>query len=229
MVNARQWLGPDGTRAVEDAVREVERATACEFVCAVASRSSTYSRVGTACTLVGAVLGFLCAALVASWSSEAGSWEVVNHVSTQWSLLGIILGFFAGWLIGQRLVPGWNLFYKPGDVETRVQTAAWTLFGHHKVSHTEHGVGVLVYLSLLERRLIVLADRGAYRVLGDDGLATLRDLGLARLKEDQRAEAMVVVLKGAAERLASTYPYHEADQNELADHVLFVHPFPRGM
>ena len=229
MVNARRWLGAEGTRAVEDAVRQAERATACEFVCAVASRSSAYFRVSTTWTLVGSILGFLWAALVASWSSQAGSWEVVHHVSTQWSLLGIVLGFFSGWWVAQGLVPGWSFLYKPSDVESRVQTAAWSLFGHHKVSHTDEGVGVLVYLSLLERRLTVLADRGAYRVLGEDGLVALRDLGLASLKEGAKAEALIAVLRSASERLATAYPYQQADQNELTDHVLFVHPFPRGM
>lgn len=229
MVNAYHWLSKAEVEGVEKAIREFETSTCCEAVCAVASRSSSYPRSITLFTLLGSLIGFLSAGLVASWSHEPGAWEVVDHVSTPASLLGIVVGFAVGYLLAARSRFGFRGVYKPPEVDEAVQTAAWSLFGHHKVSQTEKGVGLLIYISLHEHRLTVLADRGAAKVLGDDGLKALRDAGLWRLAQGGKGTAFEDVLKVAAGRLAEAFPHHAEDQNELADALLFVHPFPRGM
>jgi putative membrane protein len=179
--------------------------------------------------LIGSILGYLSMSLLASWSVAPGSWEVAHHLETHWAILGIILGFCSGWLLGARVAPGWRWLYRPREVNQAVETAAWTLFGLHQVSHTAEGVGVLIYLSVTEHRLTVLADRGAFRVLGAAGLKELRDLGLQGLAQGRKAEAIVEVVRLAAQRLREAYPHQDNDQNELSDHVLVVHPFPRGM
>ncbi|MGE0492279.1 MAG: hypothetical protein AB7S38_23910 [Vulcanimicrobiota bacterium] len=228
MVDARKWLEPDQAKQVAAAITEAERRTQAEFLWVVASQSGRYDRaesiVGLAFGVAGLLLSQSLGALVLA--PGPGSWVTPGMVGNGWLLVGLVLGF----VVGNTVATLWPSLARPfvprREFEQEVERSAAYVFSLHKVSHTARGVGVLLYLSLLERRVVVLADRAAFEVLGQTGVDGLRDLAIEKLKGGQRVEALTATVAQAADTLAERFPCPDDDVDELPNHLVVIHPRP---
>lgn len=225
-MRASNWLDIEGAREVEGAIERAETETRCEFVCAVATRSAAYSKTGYIWSLLGAVSGFLLASSLSHGTQQAGSWDHLHNIPLTESLIGVVLGFLVATALALRHPWVRPPFVSKATQAEAVQRAAAFLFGKHRVSHTEERVGVLLYLSLAERKFVVLADKAARAALGDEGLAELTKVATQELAQKKRGSAFVKALEVAAQRLKQTFPYQEGDQDELSNQILLIHPHP---
>lgn len=211
---------------MEKAVKQAEDVTRCEFVCAVASRSDAYERGIKWWSLLGVVFGLLAANTASQVGHASGDWEYLSSMDFFTALVGSLAGFFLFGLLAHRIPAMLFLFVGEKQKSMAVEKSAAYLFGKHKVSHTEERVGVLIYLSLAERKLVILADRAVKDFLGAKGIAELVAVGGEQLKAGRKDEALIKTLEAAAEKLLDEFPGHEHDVDELANHVLTVHPYP---
>ena len=85
---------------------------------------------------------------------------------------------------------------------------------------------MLLYVSLFERRVVVLADQGAFAVLGQEGVDALRDQAIAKLVAGDRVGTFVSAIESVAERLAEALPCEANDADELSNELLVYHPRP---
>ena len=86
---------------------------------------------------------------------------------------------------------------------------------------------MLVYVSLLEHRVVVLADESGFKALGEETIASMRDQALEHLRTKEVGEAFVAAVSVAGKRLAKTLPIsRDGNPNELEDHGLTFHPRP---
>jgi putative membrane protein len=226
LVKATNWLNEAQLKEVEAAVVAAEKTTRCEFVCAVATRSAPYERAIRWWSLVGAVLGLWLAGTLDHVGHDPGDWTDLHEIRFVPALLGVTLGFLLMSALTQRVPPLLMMILNPRERQSSVERAATQLFGRHKVSHTEERVGLLLYVSLAERKFVVLADRAVHQVLGVEGIAALTALGAEQLSRGEKQQAFVKCLAEATNRLKDEFPFHEGDQNELQDQVLAIHPFP---
>jgi putative membrane protein len=104
--------------------------------------------------------------------------------------------------------------------------AASAVFAQRRLGSTRQQGGLLLYVSLFERRAVVLADDGALAALGQAGVDALRDQMVAGLREGRRAETLTAAVRAAAERLASRLPPAPKNPNELPNQVLLFDPRP---
>lgn len=226
MVNALTWLSETERKEVEKAVEQAEKVTRCEFVCALATRSSPYHSALRWWSLVGAVVGLLCIGTLDHLRNAAGDWAHINSIAFVPALLGIIGGFLLVPSIANRIPKLVFMFVSQERQAVAVNRAVSFLYGEHEVSHTEERVGMLLYLSLAERKFVLLADRGVLKVLGQDGLEELTKAATDSLARGEHGKAFITVLQSATERLKGEFPYLEGDQNELSDRLLAIHPHP---
>jgi len=135
----------------------------------------------------GATLGALAAALVAGLVHFLGPFWGGSGV--WWITLPAVAGAGLGFLVasadavGRRLIPDDHL-------ERAVRMRAEAAFVEEEVFDTRDRTGILVFLSLFERRAVILADAGINRSVPEDTWQGVVDELVAGIKAGRAAEAM---------------------------------------
>lgn len=143
----------DRTR-IADAVRAAEARTRGEIVTAVVPASDDYDGAVWRGAAFGALLGPLALVLVdlaAGLWSDPAPWQMVLAAAG-----GCAFGFLA--VRASASLTRW--LASDEELDLRVGRAAREAFLEHEVFATRDRSGVLIFLSLLEHRVVVLADSG---------------------------------------------------------------------
>lgn len=219
-MNAKRFLTKDGIERVRGAIAQVERRTSAEFVCAVATESGRYDRAES---IWGLLFGLVGMTLVSAGSAAAiqgtGSWSSGAYFASSVKILGVIGGFVLGSIMASVIRPLRMLLVSRSEMEAEVARAAAYVFGLGRLRATQGGSGVLVYVSLCERRVVVLADEAAAKVVGQAGLDAARDAAVACLKEGRHEETFIAAISSIEGALAEKLPARDG-VNELPDAVL---------
>lgn len=196
-------LASDAARRIEDAVTRAEASTRGEIVVAVAERSDTYGAARAAFALALA-----CVAAIATLALGAPPWLAV----ASWPV-GTVLGWLvtAAPVVLRAVVP-------VDDVEREVAESAKAAFFDHGVNRTADRAGVLVYLSLVERRVTVLGDAGIHAVIGEEGWK-VHVSEIVKAMHTGHPEAVADVVAAVGVVLARHFPPSGDNRNELADAV----------
>jgi putative membrane protein len=226
-MNATQVLSEQQVQRIEKAIADAESTSAAEIVCAVATESGRYDRAEAIVGLIGGLLGLGLAHLfhqniiigAGEWSAEA--------LAFGWQALAVALGFVAGHLLASYVHPLRRLFVGEREIDQEVQKGAWHIFATAALRGTVAQTGLLIYVSLFERRVVILADRNARQALGDERIDELRDQAVAQLRSGQFAESFIAAIESAGHDFAEKLPGERSvNPNELDDHVLCYHPRP---
>ena len=135
-----------------------------------------------------------------------------------WLALPPALGAAAGYLLGAAW-PGLRLRLVHADViEHRVRQRAMAAFVEEAVFRTRDRTGILIFLSLLERRVIVLADAGINaRVAQFEWDAIVADV-VGGMRRGQAGAALAAAIRRAGDVLAAhRFARHPDDRDELTD------------
>ncbi len=193
--------------AIEKSVQEAERGTAGEIVPMIVARSEAYNGVRAASA---AVLAFCAGAIqLAYWPQDAWIWLPPAQLIT------FILGY---------LVFGWRPLLRrliPTHVRAAcVDRAARLAFLEHGMFETRHRTGILLYVSLLEHRVEVLADRGVDARVEDGTWDGIVRTILDGIRTGEAEAGLLEAIRRSGEILASVSPPLDDDTNELPDRVL---------
>jgi putative membrane protein len=191
--------------AIERAVREAERATSAEHVVVVAARSGSYLDVALAAGGVAAALSLL-AALFAPIDFHPIA--VAVEVPLTFGL--------AAWITHR-----WPAILRAATPAARARLQVERAAAAHFVAEAVHGTrgrtGLLVYLSLLEERVAIVADLG---LQGCVPLALLEGVGWSASGDPARPRTPEDVVRGIAalgEILRQRLPADGTDTNESPD------------
>lgn len=182
-------------RRIEEAIREAEDRTRGEIVAAAVPASGDYP--GAAWT--GACLGSLSALVLLVLVHWRG--DVWGLGSPFWALLAAGAGAAAGYLAVAWSGTLKRLLTPDELLERQVDLAARAAFLEHEVFRTRDRSGVLLYLSLMEHRVVVLGDAGIERHVepGEwDGIVA----GIVRgIREGRPGEALAAAIGRCGEIL----------------------------
>jgi putative membrane protein len=203
----RALVPPELTAALVDAVREIERRSCAEVVVEVRSRSGSYAQAVARFAALAAFLALLVL-LFSPWPFRA--FWVAADVAIVYGIAFFIAG--RSDIIRRR-------FSRDVERNAQVRTHAAAVFHERGVANTESETGMLVYLSLLERRVEILADRGV--------LLAVPALPWNQLIERARGcpgtpEALLEFLKSLGPLLGEYLPAREDDLDELANEPRFL-------
>jgi uncharacterized membrane protein len=96
------------------------------------------------------------------------------------------------------------------------------LFAQHGVWNTEENTGVLVYLSLADRRVEIVADRGiTARVPEETWQAICRTME-GHFRERRYEEGAIAGIRAISDELARHFPATGDNPNELPDRPLLI-------
>ena len=104
-----------------------------------------------------------------------------------------------------------------GNVEQR----SLFVFKHLKLNETKLHNGVLIYLSIKDRKLAILGDEGIDKVVEEGFWNDVKDLMLSHFKEGRFAEGLVQGIQRCGEKLKAYFPYQSDDINEIPDDISY--------
>lgn len=227
MTTATRAFSDEQRGRIEQAIGEVERRTTAEIVCAVATESGRYDRAEAIVGLVLAVVSLGVAHTVHAWLTTSPGSFAVTPLHLGWQALAVVAGFVAGNVLASYVHGVRRLVVSEREMEQEVERAASHVFSVNTVAATAERVGLLIYASLFERRIVILADRQVNEALGEQELERLRDVAVAHLKDGAFEQAFLDVIREAEPMLAERLPAErELNANELANHVVMYHPSP---
>jgi putative membrane protein len=166
-------LKPDDHQKVHDALEAAEARTSGEIFCIVAEESGAYREVPFAWA-AGLTLALPPLALLIGlkpWNDLGGAdWGEMSAPIDPMSLLlayALIQGLLFAVSLLLMSLPPVRRFLTPSSVKRdRVHTRALEQFAH-RLHATESETGVLIYASLAERRVEVIADEVIHAKVGD--------------------------------------------------------------
>jgi putative membrane protein len=205
---ARPFLSDAAKAALLGAVRDVEARSRAEVVIVVRPASASYREAA----LTGALLGVFAALGVMLYSP----WEF----GLAWFLLDPALaGVVAGLAVHHSPFLVRRLTASTGRREA-VHRAALATFVDRGVTATRERTGLLLYVSLLERRAEVVADRGILAAVEPTTWARQVEALVMAVAEGADGAAVAEHLRGLGGPLAQELPVGDDDVNELPDEVV---------
>ncbi len=126
--------------------------------------------------------------------------------------------------------PCWFLFIKAEALKTlfiglrrkeeAVRLRAERAFFERGLYRTKKNTGVLFFVSLLERKVWVLADKGIYKKMDQETLNRFAKDVSRGIKEGRGCDALSQAIQEIGVTLAKHFPITADDTNELSDDVM---------
>ena len=200
-------LDPATTAALTEAVRELERRSCAEVVLEVRSRSGSYAHADARFASVVAFAGLLLL-LFSPWAFAAG-----------WVAFDVVLMWIAGLFVSRKSDAVRRVMTTKRERVAQARTFAAAAFHDRGVANTSGETGVLLCLSMLERHIELLADRGVLQAV--PALEWNRIAAAAREKH-ANSETLLEIVRALTPLLTQYLPSYEGDVDELCNVPQFV-------
>jgi putative membrane protein len=138
-----------------------------------------------------------------------------------WLFIGIFGLLFAGlYLLIERFPLLKRRFISPKELAEEVQEAAVTSFFNHGLYRTRQANAILIYISVFEHKVWVLADHGIHSKVAagqwDDIVARITD----GIRRKQAATAICAAIADISAILKAHFPIQAGDTNELRNVIV---------
>ena len=217
-------ISPAQMREIADTVAEAEKKTTGEIALAVVYQSDSYAFVELFVAFCAAFLSFFILFLC-----SAPIWNLLER--TVWfpspaQLTAVIGGGAATVVFIVYLlvnIPAIDRLIIPNTLKNRrVYARALQHFVESGVYRTTEHSGVLIFVSVLERKVFVIADSGVAAKVAQtewDGICKIMTGGL---KEHQAAHAFISAVKECGKILQEHFPNKAENPNELPDGLVVL-------
>lgn len=217
-------ISPAQMREIADTVAEAEKKTTGEIALAVVYQSDSYAFVELFIAFCAAFLSFFILFLC-----SAPIWNLLER--TVWfpsptQLTAVIGGGAATVVFIVYLlvnIPAIDRLIIPNTLKNRrVYARALQHFVESGVYRTTEHSGVLIFVSVLERKVFVIADSGVAAKVAQtewDGICKIMTGGL---KEHQAAHAFISAVKECGKILQEHFPNKAENPNELPDGLVIL-------
>jgi putative membrane protein len=204
----QKFLSQQELQAVEERVTEAEKTTSGEIVVMAVSSSHHYSHA----SLTGSLLTSLVLAVLVSWLfGKENLWVFLGCFGVTFIALNELISR------NHRLK---RLFMNASDMGREVEDAAHSAFIRRKVHETREHTGILIYISLLERKVRVIADSGISAKVEEREWKAIVDMIVAGIREERQGAAICGAVDRCGEILHRHFPKLQDDRNELGDTMI---------
>lgn len=203
-------LKTDDLSRIESAVKAAELQTAAEIVPLVVRRSASIAHLPL-------MLAFLLCliSLIGIWPYHA--WIEAHHAALFLPLLMVILSALAIPL--SQIVWIQRFLLTSVDAELQVRRRAWAEFAALKVGSTEDHRGLLIMISVMERKVVVLPDQGLSQALSADAANEWVQSLAKHLKTGEWGAAFTETLSDMGKRLGEIAPREASSRDELSNRL----------
>lgn len=211
---AKQFLTEEEQQQINAAVESAEKKTSGEIVCLVESASYRYPMANVlGATVLALPLSLVLTPLIGGWL-----WMGTHNM---WLFLGLFgLIFTAAWFVVDNSAWLKRWFVSKREIEEEVEEEAVTSFFKHGLYRTRDATGILVFISVFEHKVWVLADHGinAKVPAGEwDAIVTRITDGI---RDKRAAEAICEAVESIGATLAEHFPVKADDVDELQNVII---------
>jgi putative membrane protein len=120
-----------------------------------------------------------------------------------------------------RWLPGFKRLFILEDRATAVaEEQAFQEFYANGLHRTEAATGVLLFVSLLEHRVVILADEGIDARVDAEFWADTDDAILDGIRTGSLRDGVVAGIRRAGDLLSKQFPWQHGDRNEIPDRLI---------
>lgn len=201
-------LSEDDGRIVRGAITRAEKKTVGEILPVVVERSDPHPGANWLAALCCMLIGSALTTAWLPWDSPA------LVLLLQLSMGAVGFGLAA-------MLPGFKrLFISRNRAISVAEEQAFQEFYANGLHKTEAATGVLIFVSLLEHRVIVMADAGINDKVDDNFWAETDSLILQGIDRGSLRDGLVAGIDHAGDCLAEFFPWVDGDRNEIPDRLI---------
>lgn len=93
------------------------------------------------------------------------------------------------------------------------------VFNILNMQNTKESNGVLIYVAVEDRTLVIMGDKGINDIVGQDFWESTKDIIIEHFKKGEMKVGLVKGILKAGEQLKKYFPYQKDDINELPDEI----------
>ncbi len=201
-------LKEDDLKAVHSELAATEKRTVGEVLPVVLERSDRYPGANWLAATFFVLVGSTLLAGVLPWHQPA------FLLACQ-----VVLGA-VGYGAARSLPDFQRLFLREKRAREQAEEQALQEFYKNGLHETEAKTGVLLFVSLLEHRVIVLADTGINAKVKPEHWIETDGAILEGIRGGSLRDGLVAGIRSAGEVLAEHFPWEEGDRNEIPDRVI---------
>jgi putative membrane protein len=204
-----KFISADELQKLEDKIARIEQVSDVEIVPVIVRASSSYPQTRITLALV------MIALLMELWHLLGLHWHWDGFIyALLFTAVGMGLVFFGTPLIARS---GWLKMVLTHKSEEQEQ--CWKRseieFYSGRVSRTKRDNGILLYVSLLEHRVIVKGDRGIYEKLDAKVWDEVVQKIIAGIRQKQMAQGFENALEVMGNLLKEHFPVPSSKHNEV--------------
>jgi putative membrane protein len=207
-MKAENLFSTDEKERIRQAVEAAEQRTSGEIVPMLVGSSARYTEV----ELGGVVVGLIAGTLTGLFGADP--WGAL-HMQLVWPLVGAALGF-----ILSRTPSVKRRFIPKGRIAEAVHARSLVAFTAHGLHYTRAHTGILIFASLFEHRVEVLADRGINEKVKPGTWDEIVQLLTSGLKSGGGCAAFCAAIERCGDILAAHFPRPPDDRDELANKLV---------
>ena len=194
-------------KTIEQAVERAEKKTSGEILPVILRRSDFYPAAHFRLALVTGILSSLI---------FYNTYDFEDPISLLWvQLPGVILGYALAFIPFIK-----RAFTLRGERDEEVHQRAVEVYFENRVSMTRDRTGIMIFVSLLEQKVEVLADCGINNEVAPNYWDELvKDL-TASIGAGKRTEGIVKAIESCGNSLENKFPIKEDDTNEVPNQLI---------
>ena len=211
---AEKFLNKDEQERIRAAVSEAEKQTSGEIVPMIVPAAYHYP---VADVLGGASLA-LPVSIVLTYILGSMLWV---GPANMWVFMGVFgVAFVVFHRVVQRVWPLKRVFISDREIDEEVQEAALTSFFKEELYRTRDETGILIFVSVFEHRVWVLADRGINAKVDPGQWEGVVAHIVSGIKDGRQADAICEAVREVGTILARHFPVKADDVDELDNLII---------
>lgn len=211
---AQSFFSTEEQKRICDTVHNAELKTSGELVPMIVSQSHSYPM---AAVRGGALVALITALLLTSSIADMFWLEPGNL----WVFLALFFPLFCvTHFIINRIYVLKRLFLFNDEMDAEVQNTALTSFFTERLYKTRDENGILIFISLLERRAWVLADSGINERIPQEQWQEAVSIITQGIREKKQCDALCQAIEIIGDILEKEFPVRKDDTNELSDLII---------
>jgi putative membrane protein len=214
---AARFVSDADRQRITRCVQEVEKNTSGEIVPFVKSASYQYPAASLRAALAVSALVAAAATAADYFFMPWGTLSLLNLWVYPSVFAACFLVVYALTIVAPALK---RPFISRAELSEEVEEAAVTAFYRHRLAETRDRTGILLYVSVFERRVVVLADRGINEKVDQETWQQVVDIVLGGIREGRTADALCEGVTRCGELIAARFPLRAGDTDELRNLIV---------
>ena len=207
---AKKYFRQEDFLKVERAIEEVESKTSAEIVPMVVRQSITS----------GHVLYILFFGIYVLLNLVMNEIPVFPEYQLYLDLTPLVFSLLLSYFL-QNLPILQRALTPSKDIQDQVEQRALVEFYQSHFHKTEGATGILIFVSLVERKAFVLADKAINQIVTEDTWSEVIKLLTGEFKSGRMGNGFEKAIQKCGEIVTPHFPISPDDNNELKDHLIF--------